>query len=413
MGDGERNLLTVRFPAMTVTHDRFTAYKIESNYTTSTDGFSFTMLDFDRSLVNELELQPVELFIDGVSQVVGRIEKTERSDSAKVTCHGRDYLSELVTCGADPTIKLEEGMLLSDAIQFACGPVGITGVVADEDIDLREMRTGQKIGGKKNGNAFKTGKLEDYKVNPGESLWDFCNRLAARYGATIQPGTDRTQLVLSAPNYDQSPSYTLKRLLDPGPGLANTIQTATCVRDFSSWPTHMMVVGRFGAPGAVKETGVVETLWKSTEEASPDYSTVTVATATEQAVEYDLPSGSDFDLVIRGRIKPTEAPKRGYKLYRLLYHKDTDSKNQAQLDKVATRVFSEKFKDTLKFECTVKGHKDPTTGAQYSPNTIATVQDELTGVNEKLWLEGRTFEQAEGGAAVTHLTFWRTFAFII
>jgi len=410
---GERNLLSVRFPAMTVTTDRITSYKIDANYTTSTDAFTFTMLDFDRSLVNELELQPVELFVDGVSQLVGRIEKTERSDSAKVTCHGRDYLSELVTCSADPTIKLKEGMLLSDAIQFACGPVGITGVVADEDIDLREMRTGQKIGGKKNGNAFKTGKLEDYKVAPNESLWDFCNRLAARYGATIQPGTDRTRLVLSAPNYSQEPSYTLRRLLDPGPGLANTIQSATCVRDLSKWPTHMMVVGKFGQPGAVKETGIVESNVTATD-GSPDYSCSVTETVSEVEQVYNLRDVTDFaSLVHVGRIKPTDPPREKGKLYRLLYHKDTDSKNQAQLDKVAVRLYSELLKDSLRYECTVKGHADPVTGAQYSPNTIATVQDELTGVNEKLWLEGRTFEQTERGAAMTHLTFWRTFAFII
>ena len=117
---GERNLLSVAFPTvMSGRTDKVLSYKIDANYTTATDGFTFTLLDFDRELTEKLLLQPVELFIDGTSQLVGRIEKVEYSDSSKVTCHGRDYLSELVTCSADPTIKLKEGMLLSDAIQFA------------------------------------------------------------------------------------------------------------------------------------------------------------------------------------------------------------------------------------------------------------------------------------------------------
>lgn len=416
---GERPLLTVAFPAvMSGATDKVTSYRIESNYTTSTDGFSFTLVDFDRELVRKLELQPVELLIDGVSTLTGRIEKTEYQDSSKVTCHGRDYLSELVTCSADPTLKLKEGMTLTDALQYACGPVGITGVVADEDIGLREIRTGVAIKGGKADEAFKQAKLEDYKVTPGESLWDFCNKLAARHGATIQPGTDRTQLVLSVPNYYQEPSCTLRRSLTATSGALNTIQSATCVRDLSSWPTHMMVVGKFGKPGSAKETGVVETTWKPDSAqgglGEQDMSPSVTEVASEVERVYNLRDISDFDgLVHQGRIKPTDKPKTGNKLYRLLYHKDTDSKNQAQLDKVAVRLYSELLKNSLRYECTVRGHKDPQTGALYTPNTIALVQDELTGVNERLWIEGRTFEQTENGAAMTRLTMWRTFAYIV
>jgi prophage tail gpP-like protein len=133
----------------------------------------------------------------------------------------------------------------------------------------------------------------------------------------------------------------------------------------------------------------------------------------EQTHEFDVRISSNFDLVNAGRIKPTDAPKTGFKLYRLLYHRDTDSKSKAQLDKVCMRLMSERLKNTLHYECTVRGHCDPATGAYYTPNTMVTVQDEITGVNERLWIEGRTFEQSENGAARTTLVCWRPFTFIV
>lgn len=418
---GERQLLSVYLEAMGTRTDKVKGYRIDSSYTTSTDGFQFTLLDFERDLVDELELQPVELLIDGKSTLVGRIEVTERRDDSSVVCSGRDYLSELVTCSADPTLKLKEEQTLLDALLYACGPIGITGVVGEEDVGLRNIRTGVNIRGGRPDQSFKEAKLADYKVNPGETLWDFCNRLCARHGCTMQPGTQRTQLVLSEPNYLQEPTCTLVRKLKPAPGAHNTITSATCRRDYSSWPTHLMTVGKFGSGGLPKETETAEIGWLASTgqkfemllKGADDDTGGNTAASQETVKSLDLHTSTSFDLIHPGRIKPMDPPRAGYRLYRLLYHRDTDSKNMAQLARVAMRLMAERLKDTLRYECTVRGHADPQTGALYSENTIAMVEDEATGVSEKLWVESRTFEQAENGAASTALVLWRPFTFIV
>jgi prophage tail gpP-like protein len=440
---GERQLFAVAFEAIGVKTDRVKSYKIESNYTTSTDGFSFTIADFDRDTVDGLELQPVELFIDGHSQLLGRIEVTERRDDSTVVCSGRDYLSDLVTCSADPTLKVKEEQSLEDALKLACGPIGVTEVVDEADAGMREIRSGFRIKGKKSSSSRRKNKLEDWKVHPNETIWDFCNRLAARQGVTIQCADHRGAVMLSEPDYMQESAYTLVRKLKQAPGERNTILSATARRDLSTFPTHLLVVGKSGASGTPKEPTVAEVKWpglanavkESAAQVNADVASATawvkrISLATlaaasikieaqdsgnseESVHEFDVRLSSKFDLVHAGRIKPTDPPKTGYKLYRLLYHRDTDSKSKAQLDKVCLRLMSERLKNTLHYEVVVRGHCDPVTGAFYTPNTMITVADEITGVNERLWIEGRAFEQVENGAARTTLVCWRPYTFIV
>jgi prophage tail gpP-like protein len=392
----ESPALTVRFEYADLETQNVKQYRLESSYTTSTDGFSFTLYQHDApGWFWNLELQPVELLIHGHSQVLGRIDSTEvGGDGSAMQFQGRDFVSDLVECHADPTLKLKKEQTLVEAIRYAAGPVGITAVVAEDEVGLRNIRTGIAIGGGAPPHAFKEAKLKDYKSNPGEGLYAFCNRLAARHGVTIQPGVQRDQLVLSTPNYIQAPCCKLTRHIKPATAATNTVMQGTARRDFSSWPTYVLVTGK-QSPGG--------------DQSKPTH-------AKKDTLEYasllDIP---EFDALLwGGRIKPADGPKGDtLSLYRLHYQRDTDSKTQAQVEKVADRIHADRLKDSLRYECTVRGHQDRETGATYAVDTIAEVNDEVCGVNERMWIESRTFEYSKGQGATTRLVLWRLGAFSI
>jgi prophage tail gpP-like protein len=408
----EKASLTVRFEYANLETQNVKQYRLESSYTTSTDGFSFTLYQHDApGWFWNLELQPVELLIDGNSQVLGRVDLTDvGGDGSAMSFQGRDFVSDLVECHSDPTLKLKKEQSLVDAIRYAAGPVGITAVVAEDEVGLRNIRTGIAIGGGSPPWAFKEAKLKDYKANPGEGLYAFCNRLAARHSVTIQPGVQRNQLVLSSPNYVQSPCCRLVRHIKPASAATNTVLQATARRDFSSWPTYVLVTGKTikGGDTFKPASAVVDAAggFKKTaaEKEKPKQ--------LETGYLLDIP---EFDALLwGGRIKPADGPKGDtLSLYRLHYQRDTDSKTQEQVEKVAQRIHSDRLKDSLRYECTVRGHQDRETGATYAVDTIAEVNDEVCGVNERMWIESRTFEYSPGQGATTRLVLWRLGAFSI
>jgi prophage tail gpP-like protein len=387
--------LTARFNLLGRDETKFKSWSIDSAYLTSTDGFTFDLLSDDpRRDCVELLLQPVELIVGGASQLLGRIDKTHVGhDGRVVTCEGRDYISDIVECNADPNLKIGANTPLDEALLSAMSPCGIFSITDFENVLFSEIRTGKKI--KRTKRTRKKLPLQDYKPKPGEGIYEFCNRLVARHGATIQPSSDRNEVVIDSPDYTQEPSCTLRRTDDPVNSGANNIEKGEADRDYSRFPTYTLFTGTGGEAG--KQSGGLKALFKMLELAEA--------------------FSSEMGQVIRQATNPdrVNAVLPGYAalLYRLLYNRDKEARTQEELEFGAKRAIAERLKDTLAYTCTVLGHKDPETEAVYSINTMATVDDSVTNVHERLWISKRTLRFNEGDGAMTDMELWRPESFQI
>lgn len=388
--------LVVRFERLKRDVKTVKSFEIDSSYMTSTDGWSVTLYDTDRSKLRGLELEPVEILLNDAQQVLGRVDVSEvGNDGSAVTLRGRDYLADMVECNVDPALALKQTMTLSDALVMALGPVGIAFVENDADLRIRNIRTGKTIAAPA-AKDFKGLQLEDLKPNPGQGLFEFCNRLVARFGATMQPALSRDTICLASPNYKQDPVAKLFRSADPNKSTANNIISASATRDFSSFPTYALFTGKGGKPGDAK----------SSMSSSYDFGILTSEFGRELA--------RATSMVSTGRKKPGETNdvKQG-QLYRLLYHRDDDSRNAAQLETAAKRAIAERLKDTLSYRVTLRGFTDPASGALWATDTIVQVTDEICGIDEPLWVEKRTFRATPNEGAVTELELWRPESFQI
>ena len=389
----------IRFPALGREFTSPISYRLDSDYFASTDGFEIELYHPDPEMTRGLELQPIEVFIDGTSQLVGRVDVTEISDSRAVTIQGRDYIADLVECNVDPTLKILKGESVAQAIIKAAWPVGIGKVLGDDQVLLRNVRTGTNIAsGKSSVSGFQEFKMEDFKPEAGDGIFEFVNRIAARHGGTLQPSTVRSELVFSAPNYDQEPACHLQVIDNSA---ATNVISATARRDFSTVPTHALFLGR-GGDVAKKQSSLNATY------------NISICLA-ELSEGYALDAGAD----IRSRTPETrrlpdqgKTPALGVdegEFYRLLYHKDDSARNQGQIESALARSVSERAKDTLSYTCTVRGHSDPRTGALYAIDTIASVNDEIRRVDEEMWVSGRTFSFDAESGPTTELRMVRKF----
>ncbi len=371
-------------------------WSIDSAYLTSTDGFSFSGYSQDADEFADLELQPVRLTVGGAQQVLGRIDITDiGDDGGAVTCEGRDYLADLVECNVDPGITLKEGMSLADAIFQIAGPVGIKQVEANDDTPLRNVRSGKfKKSTRKKVTSVRELKMEELKPEFGLGCYDFVNRLSARFGVTVQPGDARDLLLLGSPDYEQAPLYKLIRRRD---GVGNNIIKGKARRDFSSFPTFALFTGNQCRSG------------EASKDLSQTYNIVQAAADFAPQLRKTIESAC-----YSGRRKPGDLSDLDVgQLYRLMTHRDDESRNADQLERASFRAVGERLKDTLVYTATVQGHIDPTSGAVWSVDTIANVEDEIARVFEPVWIAQRTLNFSPEGGATTDLVCWRPGAFLL
>jgi prophage tail gpP-like protein len=382
--------LVVHFEALARSTDRVLSWSIDSQYLTSTDGFEVEI--YDDRLPRRLELQPVELTLGDSQQALGRVDATVTGGSgATITCRGRDYVADLVECNIDPSFSVRKGDTLGSAIVTAAGPVGIDTVLDNTDTALRNARSGGQTG-QRPPKEFQAFELEELKPSPDMGIYEFCSRLAARHGATIQPGARRTDIMLSAPDYSQAPAYAIRRRI--GASGSNNVISAEATRDYSSLPSYMLFTSKSFTRGGSSLPASV----------TYDVSDVIASYGGElQSVTADT--------VFPGRRKPPSLQLGLAQVYRLRYQQDDDSKNLAQLERVALRQMSEFIKDTLIYTVTLRGHIDPGSGLYWAIDTIVEVDDELAGVQEQMWVASRRFRYDGSSGATTELELWRKGAF--
>lgn len=371
-------------------------YSLDSSYMTSTDGWSVTVYDDDPERMRWLALETLTLSIHGQPQVTGRVERISRGqDGSAITIAGRDHVATIVEGNIDPTVRITEDSTLADAILLAGGPYGISTVFGESDFQVRNLRSGAPL---RAGQDQGFGDLQPGNLKPeaGIGVYEWLERLCARMGCTMQPGPDRTSLVLASPNYDQDPVATFRRLRNPVPSKRNNIKSAISEEDYSSFPTVGLAVGKVTAPG------------KSAQNASTEYNVGDVIEGL--APELFARIGSKL---IGKRVLPTAATDPGPKLYRLLYVKDEQARKAEQVERSIARAVSERLRATLDYQVTVKGHRDPITGYVYAVDTIAEVEDEVCDIVERLWACSRRFTYRRSDGAETTLTYWRPGSFIL
>lgn len=395
------SILTVKLTAKDREIRTISSWSISSNYLVATDEFSFTAYDSTQSNLWYLETQPVELFVNGQQQLVGRIDKTSMGGKRgqEVEFTGRDFIADLKECNVDPTVIVKDGDSIGAVFTLAASVVGIDSVVSDDDIVMRNVRSGIFVKRGKSAKAFHKKELKEYKPRKGEGLYEFFLRLIARFGATIQAGPDRSTLVITAPRYDTAPIGTLYRYVDPIQSGRNNVSDSSADRDFSSFPSFTLGIGKANQ-GA-------------------DASTSAINLALDTFAFASALAGADSELVkvlaegtLAGRQIPGKAEKAGLdQLYRLLWVSDQEARTQDQLDFSVRRALAERLKETLVYTCVVRGHTDPKTGAIWSVDTMVNVEDDVCNVHEALWIAERELSYNETDGAMTRMTCYRPGSF--
>ncbi len=308
---------------------------------------------------------------------------------------GNDFLHDLVMADLDPTVRVTSKMDLADFILEVCKPFGIKTVFGNFNL-TRNIRTGKQPNIHGNTRGLHEIKTSELKPTVGMKVLEFLHRVVARHGFTIQPGGTRDSLCVTEPQYAQDPLYRFSRNAD---GSTGNILNGEAERDYSEVPTFVAALGRKGRdePGG-KLTGMRNQL--------PAFGQGSPAELTKNSeVQSTISNEHGLSMIVEERFNPKKGPTTIYgtdfPLYRPMFYEDKDSGTQEQLDRGMRRQLAEHMKSTLTYTCSVRGHRDPESGALYAYDTIADVADEVEDVEERMWIVSRTFENQGNGPTTT------------
>jgi prophage tail gpP-like protein len=383
--DQDEQRLVVEFEQSGRAEDKILSYRINSSYTTPTDGWELTVYSEDDPIGLRRRWrpwQPVRLLIAGRQQLIGRIDRTESTGASSLKVSGRDYLADIVDGTVDPSFQIKKGQDLGDFLLELFAPYGVKTILADgNDQKLnRNVVTGRiPFRGAPRRN-FRSLKTEDHKAQENEGVWEFGSRVVAHHGFCIQPAATRDAVLVTEPNYLQGALYKASR---PG----NIVSEPAAIRDYTDVPTVTMARGRAGEAGGKigSAKGEIPTF---DQERSP--SRISNSLDVQRIITSD-----DGVVVVRERRydpKDRRIVAYGYDpaIYKPLFFRDKDAQNQEQIDHAVRRMLAEKLRETLTYPFTVRGHVEPASGAVWSVDTIVWVDDHIEDVAEALWIHERT-----------------------
>ena len=402
----------------TVRLDTWKSYRFNSNFLSKTDGWSCTLGDesiSDKLIASVKVGMKIQLRIDNLVQGSGYIDDVEisssRSGGTEVSISGRDVLAPTVDACMDPTIKLTAGQTVVDLLQAVFNPFGLLIYVADND-DNRGLMTGQTRGTptSKKGKPLKSYVLHQLKPYPNEGAFDFASRVCQRHGLWIWPSSTGTALIVGRPSYDVGPDFyiTHKR---GDIGATNNVIHSTVRRSSEQQPSVIVATG-FGAGGenAISNLRVIMVNELVAFDATGALQPSVAAILAKYPSAYRFPtrlnftppaplkpsSDSAFFTTNTLMIDPVSRP---------MFLHDDESKDLDKLKNFTQREMALRQRRALDANYTVEGHKN--NGMPWSVDCVVDVQDDISGLYEKMWILGRTFVKDRNGGTMTELELIR------
>lgn len=415
----DKQVIRLRLMEAGVDLTRWTQYSFAGNYLTPADGWSCTVADghLDEAQRNGLVTGArVRLYVDNLPLAEGYIDVVEidadRRSGVTYSIHGRDRLGAVVDAVADPRTKFSDGVTLAEFLKNLFAPFGWNNddAFVIDNAANRAVKAGGSRGtptskGKKAGRPLKDFVLHQLKPHDHEGLFRFARRVTERFGLWITVSADGEQLIIAKPDFEQEPRYQLRRRNDGTSGHeAGTNILGGKVRYDSTDQPSVIIADGFSGGGefgrgqnkafcvnpyfGIDESGFVD----------PDV----------QAVLDKYPEALPILMVTqpftrRARRMPP----------RPMFLHDEESKTPEQLAFFVKRTMSELLRKSLTCHYTVEGHGQTDsigTFTAWDVDTVVDVQDEIGGVNERMYVLGRTFEKSRSGGTFTHLELVRLYS---
>lgn len=357
---------------------------------------------------------PVEIRVDGAVQLRGVIEKIRDGASragAPFTISGRDAFAAAMVADVDPRLHLRD-TTLEEAMRAALQPLGLDITVGASAAAVREIQAGARPGS--HGSSATTPRrhrVDRFRPQVGQRVWDFLTQLARRHGYLIYPGPIEggMGLVVDRPDYTAAPQGRLWRRRRSDGTYEGNILDGTLSLDATDVPTEVTVFGRtrMTAPQDARHSARTENVrlaFGGVGLFAPSAAVREAALALGAGAQTAAPaSGStrSTTTVLNERL----ADRRIADVYlpRPRYMRDAKARTPQITEQRARHALARTMQEFAVYEATAQGFSWGTGGRLWTMNSMVTLDDEVTGVRGA-WLATRVeFRRSRAGGHTTSL----------
>jgi len=389
----------------------WSSYDCSSNFFTPTDGWSFTVGNENIQKVREAVSvgDRIQIKVNGLIQCTGFVDsvhpRAEVGAGSTWTFEGRDLIAPAVDGCIDPRTQIKPSMTLEDVLKAAIEPFfpGSIDFTEDNLANLNVM-TGQTKGAKyskttrtkrgkvRGGKILKAYGVDMLKPHMSESAFAFAQRIANRFGLAIWLSADGASVICGHPRIERGQDdvpFRLTRI--SGDSSQNNIESGGCDIDMTDQPSCIIADaasggGTFGRSKTVARIANPLTAYDEDGFLNPEVSALFAkyANATE-IVHESYPK-------LRNVIDT--------KVARPLWLHDEESHNEEQLEGYIRRELSLRLRRAVVGHYRVMGHGQNIDGkfVPWAVDTQVYVQDEQSGVDEKMWVQSRKFHRSVGSS---------------
>lgn len=379
-------------------------YRVSTHFLTPSDGWSFAVAAADIPADDRNAIRPgaeIRLTVNGHEQLSGFITsvtfRASPGSGYEITIEGHDKLGPAVAGNADPRLIFKPPMTILDVLKGVLGPYGFSrdlDFLIDND-ENRNVLSGSRRGTPttKKGKPLKKFALHQLRPYPNEGALAFVARICQRHGIWPWLSADGTKIIVGKPDFYQGPKNHIVRLLS---GEANNILDGSVTLDLGEQPSIVVADG-FSGGG---EFGRSKILAVGVNPALDVDATAEIEHWTKKGASY-------IPFSFRG-------PKMRCPTARPMYLHDDESKTQEQLENFVRREMALRLRKSLTARYVVRGHVGEIyssghaeTGSIWAVDTIAHVRDELSDLDEPLWVLSRTFSKSRNQGSTTEVELIR------
>jgi prophage tail gpP-like protein len=391
---------------------RWTSYTFASQFLTPSDGWSCTVGDGDLSDRERSAIligATVRLYLDNLPLAEGYIDSVsidaDRESGVQYTIEGRDRLGHAVDAVADPRQQFKEGTTLAQFLKELFAPFGwVTDDHFEIDNDANRSAKGgirgvpMTKGGKRKGpRPLKDFVLHQLKPHNHEGVFAFASRVTQRHGLWIWCSADGDRLIVGRPDFTQAPRYHLRRT---SRGDTNVL-SGPVKFDLTDQPSVIVADGFSGGGefgrGRIKAYCVNPYF-------GVDADGKVLDDVTKLLARY--PDAEQVTMTVQ----PFKQRRRvGSPPIRPMFLHDDESRTQEQLNNFVRREMSLRLRKSMTVPYLVEGHGQTVDGnfVPFDIDTVADVHDEVAGIDERMYVAGRTFEKSRRGGTHTRLELVR------
>lgn len=390
------------------------SYEFSTDYTDACSGWSFELGDESYQRLQNLGYvvqngAKIALSVNGSIQATGYVDqihiKSSRSGGTSMTITGRDALSPACdTCvNPNPVSMFQKLSTLGDLIRKVFEPFGFKAILVDDTLNRKKLATSVQQRSQINSAPSVAAKVTagatvdqpinaKFKPHNGEGCYEFAERIAKRFGFHITCSSDGTNLFATSPDFDSAPFYSLIHKTGKD-GAGNNVISSDVTYDWHQQPSAIIAEGHGGGGHFNKKIARVLMVNELLSESDDQVPLI-------KKLKSDFPSAKVLER--RPQVKKPPQVKTVTKFAKPLYLYDDESKELKHLINYTRRIMAEHQSKFLTAHYTVNRHSYK--GNIWSINTSVEVKDDVSGINQTLWIKARKFVKDRSGGTRTELT---------